>query len=129
VTDWPKWRGQFPVTQKYIYLNHAGIAPLPLRVRNAMHDFLNDATDNGAVHSDLWAATAETCRESAAKLIHADSTEIAFMKNTTQGILIAANGIDWRDGDNLVTALDCTDLARRLTCCSKSVCLKLSGAC
>ena len=39
----------------------------------------------------------------AAQLINADTTEIAFMKNTTQGILIAANGIDWREGDNVVT--------------------------
>ena len=31
------------------------------------------------------------------------TTEIAFMKNTTQGILIAANGIDWQEGDNVVT--------------------------
>ena len=38
-----------------------------------------------------------------AQLINANPTEIAFMKNTTQGILIAANGIDWQEGDNVVT--------------------------
>ena len=101
--DWMQWREQFPVTQKYIYLNHAGIAPLSLRAQNAMRGFLSDATDNGAVHSDDWAATAEACRRSAAKLINADPSEIAFMKNTTQGLIIAANGIDWRKGDNVVT--------------------------
>ena len=37
------------------------------------------------------------------ELMNADATEIAFMKNTTQGILIAANGINWREGDNVVT--------------------------
>ncbi len=58
MTNWTQWREQFPVTQKYIYLNHAGIAPLSLRAQNAMQDFLNNATYNGAVHSDDWADNA-----------------------------------------------------------------------
>lgn len=103
VINWNEWRKQFPVTKRYIYMNHAGIAPLSLRARNAMREFLNDATDNGAVHSEDWAAAAEVCRRLAARLIHANVNEIAFMKNTTQGILVAANGIDWHEGENIVT--------------------------
>ena len=103
MSNWTQWREQFPVTKKYIYLNHAGVSPLSLRVRAAMQDFLNDATDNGAVNTATWTTTAEACRRSAAQLINADTSEIAFMKNTTQGLIIAANGIDWRRGDNVVT--------------------------
>lgn len=84
-------------------MNHAGVAPLSRPVRDAMAGFLEDATVNGAVNAKLWEETAETCRGAAAQLINADPTEIAFMKNTTQGILIAANGVDWRAGDNVVT--------------------------
>ena len=97
------WRSEFPVTETYIYMNHAGVAPLSRPVRDAMAGFLEDATVNGAVNAKLWEETAETCRGAAAQLINADPTEIAFMKNTTQGILIAANGVDWRAGDNVVT--------------------------
>ena len=61
VINWDEWREQFPVTENHIYLNHAGIAPLSLRARDAMREFLNDATDDGAIHSDDWAATAEAC--------------------------------------------------------------------
>ena len=100
---WQKWRNQFPVTETYIYMNHAGVAPLSRRVREAMAGFIEDATVNGAVNAEDWAETAEVCRAAAAQLINADPTEIAFMKNTTQGILIAANGIDWQEGDNVVT--------------------------
>ena len=100
---WQKWRNQFPVTETYIYMNHAGVAPLSRRVREAMAGFIEDATVNGAVNAEDWAETAEVCRCAAAQLINADPTEIAFMKNTTQGILIAANGIDWQEGDNVVT--------------------------
>ncbi len=97
------WRSEFPVTETYIYMNHAGVAPLSRRSRDAMTEFLEDATVNGAVNAKRWEQTAEACRGVAAQLINADATEIAFMKNTTQGILIAANGIDWRAGDNVVT--------------------------
>ena len=84
-------------------MNHAGVAPLSKRVRDAMIGFIEDATVNGAVNVESWVEAAEICRSVAAKLINADVTEIAFMKNTTQGILLAANGIDWREGDNVVT--------------------------
>ena len=97
------WRAEFPVTENYIYMNHAGVAPLSRRVREAMTAFVEDATVNGAVHADIWAETAEECRVAAARFLNADAAEIAFMKNTTQGILIAANGIDWHAGDNVVT--------------------------
>lgn len=98
-----KWRTEFPVTQSYVYMNHAGVAPLSNRVRNAMIGFAEDATVNGAVNVESWVEMIESCRSVAAQMINADATEIAFMKNTTQGILIAANGIDWRAGDNVVT--------------------------
>ncbi len=84
-------------------MNHAGVAPLSKRVQKAMVNFVEDATVNGAVNVDDWVDTIEECRDSAAKLLNANNSEIAFMKNTTQGILIAANGIDWNDGDNVVT--------------------------
>ena len=97
------WQSEFPVTNTYIYMNHAGVAPLSHRAAKAMTAFVEDATINGAVNVDNWVETAEQCRSLAAKLINADTSEIAFMKNTTQGILIAANGINWKQGDNVVT--------------------------
>lgn len=97
------WRAEFPVTETYVYMNHAGVAPLSQRVQTAMTQFITDATLNGAVNFEEWEATAEACRNNAARLLNANTTEIAFMKNTTQGILIAANGIDWQEGDNVVT--------------------------
>ena len=97
------WRSEFPVTETYIYMNHAGVAPLSQRVRDTMAGFITDATVNGAVNAEQWTETAEDCRTVAAQLINASPTEIAFMKNTTQGILIAANGIDWRADDNVIT--------------------------
>jgi len=41
-------------------------------------------------------------RQVIAQLINAEPEEIAFIKNTTQGVLIAANGIKWNEGENVV---------------------------
>ena len=101
--DWEDLRRFFPVTQKYIYLNHAGVSPLSTQVQSSMEAFLKEATENGYTNPEMWAETIESCRQSAARLINANPDEIAFVKNTTQGIILTANGINWQVGDNVVT--------------------------
>jgi len=58
---------------------------------------------NGTVSYDAWCRTYERTRESAARLVNARSHEIAFMRNTSEALSAVANGIDWREGDNVVT--------------------------
>ena len=101
--DWDSLRQFFPVTEKYIYLNHAGVSPLSTQTQSAMEAFLKEATENGYTNSKMWTETIESCRQSAAKLINANPDEIAFVKNTTQGIILTANGINWQAGDNVIT--------------------------
>ena len=93
------YRSEFPVTKSYIYLNHASVSPLPRRVASAMQDLAEDATQQGAVHYREWMATIEALRQSSAQLIGASADEIAITKNTSEGLAIVANGIDWRPGD------------------------------
>jgi cysteine desulfurase/selenocysteine lyase len=96
-------RSLFPVTEKYIYLNHSAVCPLSTRVRDAMNALVEDVTRNGSVNYNDWLQTYERTRESAARLVNARAREIAFMRNTSDAISAVANGIDWREGDNVVT--------------------------
>ena len=96
------YRSEFPVTKSYIYLNHASVAPLPRRVASAMQDLAEDSAQNGAVHYRDWMAAVEALRQSSAQLIGAAPDEIAITKNTSEGLAIVANGIDWRPGDVVV---------------------------
>ena len=41
-----------------------------------------------------------------ARLIGAGAEEIAFVRNTSEGISLVANGWDWCDGDNVVLVED-----------------------
>src|SRR5262245_45444214 len=96
-------RSLFPVVEKYVYMNHAAVSPLSTRVRYAMTALVDDVTFNGTGNYDEWYRTYERVRESAARLVTARAHEIAFMRNTSEALCTIANGIDWREGDNVVT--------------------------
>ena len=96
-------RSLFPVTEEYVYMNHAAVAPLSTRVRDGMLALVEDVTRNGAVNYEEWCQTYERTRESAARLVNAAAHEIAFMRNTSDALSAVANGVDWHEGDNVVT--------------------------
>ncbi len=104
--QWGAIRKDFPVTENYVYFNHAGVSPLSKSTMKAVKDYLAVISEHGITReaSLRFARVVQDTRSRIGELINADSGEIAFIKNTTQGILIAANGIDWRAGDNVVTA-------------------------
>ncbi len=97
-----KIRQEFPVAQNRIFFDHAKVSPLPNRVREVVTEFVNDASSFGTANYASWMARVESVRASFAKLIHADPGEVAFVKNTSEGISIVANGLDWKPGDNVV---------------------------
>jgi len=96
------YRREFPVTKKYLYLDHAGVAPLSLRVKTAVELFLKEATEGGAFHYPKWAQQVVETRRACAKLINAEPDEIAFVKSTSHGLSLVANGLDWKPGDNIL---------------------------
>ena len=95
-------RKEFPVTDEVIFFDHARVAPLPERLRKVVTAFVDDATDFGTVHYETWMLELECTRKKFAQLINADMDEVAFIKNTSEGISIVANGFDWQSGDNVV---------------------------
>jgi selenocysteine lyase/cysteine desulfurase len=99
-------RQLFPVTQNCIYLNHAAVAPISLPVYERMERHARDLLEHGATNFREWIAAVRQVRGLAAQLINAQPDEIAFAPNTSSGLAMIANGIDWRAGDNVVTA-DC----------------------
>ena len=95
-------RKEFPVTREIIFFDHARVAPLPKRVKQVVTAFIDDATRFGTAHYETWVLELERTRKKFAELINANPDEIAFVKNTSEGISIVANGFDWQLGDNVV---------------------------
>jgi len=97
-----RYRDEFPVTRELIYLNHAAVAPLSRRVADAMKHWAEDVCQFGSLHYDRWMDSYDGLRHAAAKLINASAGEIAIVKNTSEGIGMVAQGLDWKPGDRVV---------------------------
>jgi cysteine desulfurase/selenocysteine lyase len=96
-------REQFPITRERAYLNNASIGPMSTLVLAAVEAFLHDVRDNGRMNYPHWCAYAEkSIKGRIGRLIGAKPTELAFVKNTTEGLVAVANGLDWRAGDTVV---------------------------
>lgn len=95
-------RREFPVAEKYVYLDHAGIAPVSLRVTAAIDQFLREASEGGAFFYVEWATRVHAARKTCARLVNAGVDEIAFVRSTSHGLSLVAQGLDWRAGDNVV---------------------------
>lgn len=98
------WAEEFPVRKNIIYLNHAAVCPLPARTAAAVAEVAADYRDWGSTHHERWSAVMARGRGRLAELTGADECEIAFVKNTTAGLMLAAESIPWRDGENVVVA-------------------------
>ena len=98
---WKEVRGEFPVSDETVYFNHAAIGPLSNTAREEL-DSLSGLLGRGALGEEEIFSRVARIRASAAGLIGADAREIAFLKNTTHGVLTAAGAIRWKEGDNVV---------------------------
>jgi selenocysteine lyase/cysteine desulfurase len=67
-----------------------------------MKRLADDSLNFGSLHYGEWLAVYEGVRVAAAKLIGADRSEIALVKNTSEGIATIAMGLDWKPGDRMV---------------------------
>ena len=56
----------------------------------------------GVTAADRYEARTEQIRVAAARLMGVSPTEVAFVKNTTEGLSFVANGLDWSPGDRVV---------------------------
>lgn len=99
--NWAQLRNEFPALANWTYLDTARKTLPPSCQEAAMRDYWNDIVETAG--ADAWSAVnvAET-RAAMASLLGAKPAEIAFTKNTTEGLNIAAHAFDLRPGDNIV---------------------------
>lgn len=97
-------RSLFPITRRAIYLNHAAVSPPPLPTMRAVENQMRDVAENGSLNYRRWVGVKENARRLAAQMIGARrSDQLAFMRNTSDGLSTIAQGTRWRAGDNIVT--------------------------
>mgnify|MGYP001560972965 CR=1 FL=1 len=94
-------RRQFPVTEHMLYLDSAHQTPLATSVRDALVRFYQEGNETAGPKA-VWLDRVERVRARVAKLLGAQPSEIAFTKNTSEGMNIAANALPLVAGDNVL---------------------------
>ena len=94
---------EFPIDPQISYLNHAAVAPWPLRTSRALSQFAEENAHLGATHYPRWMSKEFELRQQLKDLLNAPSTDdIAFQKNTSEGLSTIAYGLPWQEGDEVV---------------------------
>jgi len=90
----------FPVTQQRIFLAHAGVAPLP----GPTVDVLKHEAERASIAQESadYMAEVETIRRVGARLINANSDEVALLGPTSLGLNLVANGLQWKQDDEVI---------------------------
>jgi len=93
----------FQLDKNIVHLNHAAVAPWPIVTRDAVIAFAQENSTIGSQNYALWMETEQQLKQKLTQLINAQSTdEIAILKNTSEGLSLIAQGLDFNDGDNIV---------------------------
>lgn len=95
-------RKDFPITKRFDFLDHANMSPSPLQVVSALDRLMKDKAAFAYMKWDAWSAALERARSNIASILGASKEGVWFANNTSDGINIVANGIQWTKGDNVV---------------------------
>lgn len=98
-----KYRKLMAVCEQWTFLNHAATSPITKPARDAMTAFIHDICANAMANRERWRVQIQNARKLAADLLHCSPREIAFVKNTSEGVSMIANGLNLSPGDNVVT--------------------------
>src|SRR5688500_599570 len=100
-------RAELPAVQRFVYLNVGTNGPLPRRSHAAMVEQLGLELEEGRIGMTAFArimAARDQARSAVAGLLGCEADEVALTHNTTEGMNIALMGIDWKPGDEVITA-------------------------
>ena len=93
----------FNLDDNVIYVNHAAVAPWPVRTARAVCAFAEENARQGSRRYPEWMQVENRLREQMVELINAPTIDsIALLKNTSEGLSLIAYGLDWQPGDNVV---------------------------
>ena len=98
-------RHEFPVAASGAFLSHAAVCPLPRRVANAIEEYTRKASTADQEKS-LAPAFLTSTRGLAAKLIHCQPDEVAFVGPTSMALSLLASGLKFRRGENILVYFD-----------------------
>lgn len=94
-------RAEFAVVNSMVYFDNAYQTPLAASIRLALHKFYDEGYETAGPKA-LWLRGTEEIRARLARFVGANASDIAFTKNTSEGLNIAASSLPFEPGDNML---------------------------
>ncbi len=104
--DVQKLRDEIPVLRNLTYMNTGWSGPPPRAAAEAMQARVALEAEQGPTTPGVYESgreVQEEARRAAARLLGADVDETMVTRNTTEGLNIVLSGIDWKEGDEIIT--------------------------
>ncbi len=96
-------RDYFPhIKDGVIFLNNASTGPLSTPVIEAMEIYIKENSKNDIDGFRSFLSRQKKSKEIIAEMLNTTADRIAFVDNTSNGINILAQGIDWKKGDRVL---------------------------
>ena len=99
--DIQKWRKQFPILEKVIYLANCSHTPQSIHIRKTIKNYLDNWNEMG-MNWEEWMEAVDESKAVFAKLINANSNEIAMHASVSQAIYSIASSLDYSGRRNKV---------------------------
>jgi selenocysteine lyase/cysteine desulfurase len=99
---WEKIRDQFLLDEGLAYLNTGTLGPTPGPVYEAMVHYWQMMAQNPNENSAILQGRLDMIREKAAQFVGASAGEIAIVRNATEGNNLVCQGIDLKQGDEVL---------------------------
>ena len=90
------WRDEFPITKELVYLNNCSLTPLHRRGRERIERFAKEWSElGGRAWYDHWIGEYEGLREDLARVLGADTDEVAIEPNVSAALVSVASTFDY----------------------------------
>ena len=104
--DWKALRAEFPALANWTYLNTAAYGQMPRSAAESMRRHLVRRDESACGDYLAWFDDMDAIRESCARLVHCEASDIAFVINASTGLAALVLGLPWHSDDEVLTLDD-----------------------
>ena len=100
-----RWREEFPITDRLIYLNNCSLTPLPKRGEAALREYARTWSEQGGrAWYDHWIGQLDLLRADFATVLGADPDEIALEPAVSAALVGIASSFDYTTRNKVVVS-------------------------
>ncbi|HEX4277621.1 MAG TPA: aminotransferase class V-fold PLP-dependent enzyme [Bryobacteraceae bacterium] len=104
--NWESIRAEFPALANWTWLNTATFGQVPTRARAAVDRHFAHRDETASADFLNWFDDVDAIRALVGRLINCEADDIAFAANAASALSLFLGGMEWNEGDRIVTLRD-----------------------